>query len=303
MQIEQLNSPQLSADWNDIVSQLHGFRAYHLSEWMNFIEETQGLKKIVYEISNNGETVGYLPGFAIHKGPVRIFASPFEGWNTPYMGPVICSDEDQGQLLQAIYQRLKTDGFHYGQFANPELDPKIILRNGFKTQESITYIALVGDSPDNVLANYSKSTRKNVRRAIRNDLLVESTTDKAFIGTYYEQLCQVFEKSNMRPTYSKQKVVALWDNLMPTGRLIATQVLHEGKVIATRLDFFAGIRMHSFGSASDQEYLRLYPNELARYYVMCLAADKGIKYYDMSGGGTYKEKFGAQKSENYNSGL
>lgn len=99
----------------------------------------------------------------------------------------------------------------------------------------------------------------------------------------------------MIPTYSKEKVKALWDYLYETGKLIATQVKLEDKIIASRIDYFDGEWLHSFGSASDQEFLRYNPNELARYYVMCKAAKLGMKFYDMSGGGDYKYKFGSEK--------
>ena len=90
----------------------------------------------------------------------------------------------------------------------------------------------------------------------------------------------------------------MWEKLMPSGHLIATQVIYEGrKVIATRLDFTAGHWMHSFGSASDQDYLSLNPNELARYHAMCVGAERGARLYDMTGGGTYKMKFGGVETE------
>jgi hypothetical protein len=47
------------------------------------------IKKVIYEIKMNEELVGYLAGFTIRKGPIKIFASPFPGWTTAYMGPLL----------------------------------------------------------------------------------------------------------------------------------------------------------------------------------------------------------------------
>jgi predicted N-acyltransferase len=196
----------------------------------------------------------------------------------------------------SVRSRLKKDKFHYAQFTLSNIDQNLIRACGFQILEGNTYIARIADDPETVLSGYSKSTRKHVRRAINNGLAVEFTKDKSFIDIYYEQLCQVFDKSNMRPTYPKAKVEALWDCLMPSEKLLATQVSYDNAIIATRLDFFDGVYMHSFGSASEQNYLHLNPNELARYHVMSFAADNGIKYYDMTGGGSYKEKFGGEKT-------
>ncbi len=252
------------------------------------------MKRHIYEISDRGRTIGYLPGFIIYKGPIRIFASPFEGWNTPYLGPLFLGKVSDAVILEALQERFNKDKLHFAQFTYPR---KIAGSDcgKFRITEGYTYLAEVAQSPEMVLKNYSKSTRKHVRRAVGRGLKAEFTNDRQFIDTYYEQLRQVFLKSNMRPTYAKAKVEALWDNLMPSGKLRATQVLYDNKIIATRLDFFEKRLMHSFGSASDQDYLHLNPNELARYHIMSFAAENEIEYYDMTGGGTYKEKFGAEK--------
>lgn len=287
---------KLLDNWNETVDQFSTFRIYHSYQWLNFIEQTQKVEKIVYRIFDKEDIIGYFPGFIIKKGFIKIFSSPFEGWTTPYMGPLINDNIDQNKLLQAIYKVLRKDKFHFAQFTHPDINIELANKNGFLTEKSETYIAPLGSTPQEIKKNFSKSTRKCVRRAYNNGLIVTSTTDSKFIDFYYEQLCQVFAKSNMRPTYPKSRVELLWNNLMPTGKLIATWVIYEGQVIATRVDFYGGEWLHSFGSASNQEFLKLNPNELARYHVMCIGAEKGLKHYDMSGGGIYKGKFGAQKT-------
>ena len=50
-----------------------------------------------------------------------------------------------------------------------------------------------------------------------------------------------------------------------------------------------GLWMNSFGSSFDKDYLYLNPNRISTfsYHAMCVAAERGVKYYDMTGGGTY----------------
>lgn len=295
MQISVLDASSFNMIY-DVISGFPNYNIYHSLEWSHFIEQTQDAKKLIYHITENDETVAFLPGFIIRKGPIKVFASPFEGWNTPYMGPLLRECVKVNNFLMSVRSRLKKDKFHYAQFTLSNIDQNLIRACGFQILEGNTYIARIADDPETVLSGYSKSTRKHVRRAINNGLAVEFTKDKSFIDIYYEQLCQVFDKSNMRPTYPKAKVEALWDCLMPSEKLLATQVSYDNAIIATRLDFFDGVYMHSFGSASEQNYLHLNPNELARYHVMSFAADNGIKYYDMTGGGSYKEKFGGEKT-------
>ena len=294
------NDPILTPHkWKEVLASFPEHKLYHLPEWFNFVEHTQKIEKLVYIISHGDEIVGYLPGFIIRKGPVKIFASPFEGWYTPYMGLLVNDNVNKASLLQIVRDKLNEDGFHFAQFTPPpNTTEETIRQNRYKIQKQVTYIADIEENPEAVLMNFRKSTRYNVRRAMRDGLQVRFTEDKSFIDVFYDQLCQVFAKSNMRPTYSKEKVCALWDNLMPTGMLKATEVVYENRTIATRLEVFYRDWMYAHGSASDQNYLRLRPNELARYHVMSYGSKIGVKHYDMMGGGAYKSQFGGEKTDN-----
>lgn len=93
----------LEPNWNEMAGGFPWFKIYHSLEWLNFIKETQGLKRILYAITLRDEIVGWKPGFLIQKGPPRIFASPFEGWTTAYMGPLIRKDVSEATVLRALY--------------------------------------------------------------------------------------------------------------------------------------------------------------------------------------------------------
>lgn len=294
------NKDDFNADeWNNIISNYTSKTLYHTYEWLEFIEESQGLKKEIYEIVSDNKIVGYLPGFKIKKGPINIFGSPFPGWTTPYMGPIINDNVSQELFFREFKKLMKKEGYHYAELSNRKLDIDIAKKENFIIEEGTTYIAEIKSNPEKILSSYSKSTRKCVRRAIRNNLVVETTIDENFVDSYYVHLEQVFLKSNMKPTYSKNRVRLLIDKLLPKNKIILTWVKLEDDVIANRIDMIDGLWMNSFGSSSHQDYLKSNPNELARFHVMCVAADRGVKHYDMSGGGTYKRKFNSEKVTTY----
>lgn len=269
------------------------YRIYHSFEWISFIEKSQNLIPKFIKIVKNDECIGIFPYFEIKVFFLKLFASPFEGWTTGYMGPII-EDIYIEEFFTKFYKYLKKR-YLFGQFSLilNSFQIKCAMDAGFIVEDSITYIAPIKGNDEDIIMNFTRSARKSVRRALNKGLIVERTYDKKFIDIYYDQLIQVFRKSNMVPTYSKNRVIQLWDCLFHSGKLIATQVKFEDKIIATRIDYYDGEWLHSFGSASDQQYLNLNPNELARYFVMCEASKLGLRYYDMSGGGAYKAKFGA----------
>ncbi len=282
--------------WNTKIAQYPAKTAYHTYEWLTFVEKSQNVERAIYEIIQNNRIVGVLPGFVIKKGPIRIFGSPFPGWTTPYLGPLLEKGVSQELFFQQFKRLMGKEGYHYAELSNRSLDPEIARQQGFVTEEGVTYIASIKSSPEEILASYSQSPRYYARRAMRNpDLSVETTTSDNFLDHYYALLEEVFEKSNMRPTYSKERVRLLIKELLPSGNLILTWVKYKGAVAACYIDIIYGDWLHSFGCVSARDYLEFYPNELARFHVMCTARERGALYYDMTGGGTYKARFGAEK--------
>ena len=299
MHIRKLQNDITKDEWNNIISNYESKTLYHTYEWLEFIEEIQGLKKEIYEIVDDNEIVGYLPGFRIKKGPVNIFGSPFPGWTTPYMGPIINNNVSQELFFKEFKNLMKREGYHYAELSNRKLDIDLAKKENFIITEGTTYIAEVKPNPEEILSSYSKSTRKNVRRAIKNNLIVETTKDDSFVDSYYTHLEQVFLKSNMKPTYPKKRAKLLIDKLLPENKIILTWVKFEDKVIANRIDLIDGLWMHAFSTTSNQSYLKLKPNELARFHAMCVAADRGVRHYDMTGGGTYKRMFNSEEITTY----
>lgn len=285
--------------WNRIIEKYPSNTVYHTAEWLEYIEESQGVEKVIYEIVIDEQVVGYLPGFIIKKGPIKIFGSPFPGWTTLYMGPLIDDTIPQQLFFKEFKKLMQKEGYHYAELCNRFLDVDIAKQENFIVEEGITYIAEVKPSPEEILSCYKKTTRNCVRKAIKNGLIAETTTDGSFIDYYYTQLQEVFSKDQMKPTYSKERVRLLIKKLLPSNKILLTWVKYQDKVIACYIDIINGLWMHSFGCVSAQEHLRLCPNELARFHVMCTAAEKGVKYYDMTGGGTYKAKFGSKETKTY----
>lgn len=286
-----------TADWDRAISSFDSRHFYHLGAWLDFIEETQPVARKVYGIYKDSCLVGYLPGFILLKGPVRIFGSPFPGWTTPYLGPVVRKDVDLRELFNGILDTLRRDRFWHAEIRHFAITPDSLIGTGFRQTIGQTYIAPIPTTAEDILTRFNTSARKAVRRGLRGEIRAITTKDPSFIDHYYDQLREVFAKDNIKPTYSKERVRTLWSLLMPTGRMLPTMVMEANVCIATRIDFCGDDRLHSFGSASYTAHQKSRPNELARYHAMCEGMKRGLTKYDMTGGGRYKAQFGAELVE------
>lgn len=286
-----------SDEWDKAIGRFDFKHFYHLGAWMDFIEATQPVTRKIYAIYDGDSIIGYLPGFILRKGPVSIFGSPFPGWTTDYLGPVLQQGVDMETLLTAIASAFKRNHIHHAELCHNAPGWALASNAKFQHYARVTFVAPIAADPEEMLNGFSKTARKTIKQSLRSEIQIVSSKDPSFIDIYYDQLREVFDKSGIEPTYPKDRVRALWTHLMPTGRMLNTMVLRDDKCIATRIDFLGDDSMHSFGSASYRDYLKYHPNEIARYHAMCEAAKRGLKSYDMSGGGEYKAKFNAEQVE------
>jgi len=264
---------------------------YHTIEWLEFLDDIASGWRFDLAILRDGELVGLMPARRLKIGPIGILGSPMPGWSTPYMGPIWLQKVEPVEFWKAMLRFMKTSRIRHAELCS--LDHAFGEQSPWRADIVHTYEAPILGDCEKMLSGFGKSCRKLIRRAQRNGVVTEFTEAPSFVETYYAFLLAVYGKRNLHPYHPLEHIQSLWNRLKPSGRMLTSWALFEGRPIAARIDFLSNGRMHSFGSSSDQNSLKLYPNEILRYFVMCHAAAEGLTVYDMTGGGSYKEKFGA----------
>ena len=279
--------------WDEAIEGFDSKCLFHQSSWLDFIEETQGAKALRFRITDNGKNQGYFVGLMIRKGPLKIFGSPLPGWTTNYMGPIVNKAFDFEKFLDTLDKTCRLLKIHHIELCSPYLPLDLMRLKGYDVQEKITYIVPLEDE-ELMVKNLDRKCRQNIRKGISRNLVVEECEDMSVIDEYYVQLRDVFARQKLVPTYPIGRVRSLFKILHP-GSIVALQVRHEDKIIATGLFPYDSRCAYIFGAASYREFQGLYPNELLYWTAMTFFAKKGLPQLDMSGDGSFKPKFGARE--------
>lgn len=281
--------------WDELITPFDTTALFHRSAWLEFVEKTQGVRRLFLEIRTSGGTVGFFVGFIIRKGPFKILGSPLTGWTTQFMGPVVRNDFSQTEFLQALETYCIGTGIDQLEISNPILKPDSMLSSGFKCRKDVTPILYLTPDEDVMWRKLeAKSCRYKIRKAIKNGLFVEDTDDPAIIDQYYDHLVKVFVRQGLMPTYSRDVVRTLFECLRKRNMLFALRAKKNDKVIATAFFPHDDYCVYYWGGSSDFEFRALCPNELIQWSMIKMATQSGIKKYDMYGGrNPFKLKFGA----------
>lgn len=265
--------------------------------WLNFVAQTQNADIVTADVRDaHGSTVGRFTGLVVRRFGMRILGSPLPGWTTSYMG----FNMEHGASRRAALVALKRFAFDdlgcvHIEIADRHADPRDLISEGFRFEQRrfSGYEVDLRDGPEAVFANMSSNRRNKIRKAKRLGVHVEETADPSFAAEYYDQLCDVFAKQRLVPTYGVQRVRALIEHLHPTGRLLLLRARDpEGRCIATGIFPAANHTMYFWGGASWRDGQHFRPNEAIQWYAMQHWIERGVQRYDMCGRGKYKEQYG-----------
>jgi len=279
------------------LSQYSDRTIFQTEEWLKFISITQNAEPVIAVILDGERQVGRFTGLIIKKYGIKILGSPFPGWTTFYMGFNLDKSVSCADALIA----LKSFAFNDLKCLHVEITDRSINRDNLKEagyffdSKRITsgYEIDLTINKDDLFGKMSQTSRWCIRKSIKNGVSIEVANDRSFAYDYYSQLKDVFAKQGLVPTYPIERVKILIDCLNSSGMLLLLRARNsEGVCIATGIFPAMNDTMYFWGGASWRSYQKLYPNEPIQWFAMQYWKEKGIKKYNMGGGGEYKRKYG-----------
>ncbi len=286
-------------DWAPHLTQYADSTVFQTKEWLEFLSQTQSAEKVIAIVKDGTSIVGRFTGLITRKNGLRILGSPFPGWTTRYMGFNLEPKVSRSDALVALAD------FAFGdlnclhvevldrQITTADLDMAGYI---YDSQLSTGFEIDLTRDEDALLAAMSPSRKRYILRAPRAGLMIEATEDMSFANTYYAQLKQVFAGQRLSPTYSMDRVTALLEHMLPTGRLLLVQArIDGGQCVASAIFPAFNDTMVFWGGASLKQYHSLHPNEPIHWFAMRYWKARGIKKYDMGGGGEYKRTYGGSE--------
>lgn len=268
---------------------------YQTKQWLEFLEESKGVRPIVAEATDGGRRVGWFTGALFSKLGFKILGSPLPGWTTPYMGFNLPADVSRPAALEALTNYAFSDlGCMHFEIVDRFLQPEEGTALGFETTPQLSFETDLTLSEDDLFKNFKSSVRRCIRKADKSGVTVEEADgDPEFAEEYYAQLLEVFQKSRTSPSYDAERVRNLIRRLHPVGRLLLLRARDpEGRSIATGIYPFHGQMGQFWGNASYGAYQHMRPNQALHWYALRRLKAAGATRFDWGGEGEYKRRYG-----------
>lgn len=262
--------------------------------WLDFLTRFVPGEVVIAAIMRGHEQVGFFTGILFRRSGVKILASPFRGWTTPYMGFNLNPDMPRGEALVALERfAFRELGCLHVEVADRYISLEDGLENGYSHRIMHGYLSDLTKSETALWEGMTSSCRRAIRKSEKSGVTIIAGEPDGFAGQYYEHLCHVFAKQGLKPTYGADRVQHLIDHCYPSGDLLLLRAFEPGgQCIATGI--YPGFRHYSFfwGNGSHPDHLRLRPNEALHWYALRYWRDRGVHFHDWAGPDSYKAKYG-----------
>ncbi len=285
--------------WDEMVMAFENYRICHKRAWMKSLEASIKGEPLFLIYEKGGEVVGCLPGFLSSIGPLRLFGSPLQGWQTVGMGPVFDQNKTSTEeLISRLVPFLeKSYGVHHVELISSTLESTPLMNLHFRNEDLPTFRARLYPGDENrTMRAMKESARRNVKRGIKLGLEVRFEEDESFVDEHFDQLREVFARGGNMVPFGKKRALEFFRNMKSSGNLIAVSVYlpNGGPNIATGMFTVEGKELLLWMWTHRTQYRWFRPTELMTWTVMKKAMEMGCDTFDFMGRGDFKAKFGAE---------
>lgn len=296
--IREANTQELEA-WDDLVMRFDNYRVTHKRAWMNSLQASVKGQPLYLIFEKGNQIVGCLPGFLTNIGPLRLFGSPLQGWQTVSMGPVFDKNlVNTQQLISPLIEYLENEySVHHIEIISRELEEKALGDLRFRSEPLPTFrMRMFPGNEERSMKLMKDSARRNVRRARKLGLVVKFEEDESFVDEHYDQLREVFARGGNTLPFGKKRALDFFRHMKAGGNLIAVSVYlpDGGPNIATGMFSIEGKELLLWMWTHRTEHRWYRPTELMTWTVMEKAMSMGCDTFDFMGRGDFKAKFGAE---------
>ncbi len=260
----------------------------------------------LYEKSDNGkaeifeyedENGKITSQFLIREIPDRINGKTYFDIVTPYGygGPIVIYANNKEALIEN-YERSFSDYCIQNSIVSEFVRFHPLVKNyeDFGKMYNAIYMrkTLITklDEEDPVQNQFSKSARKNIRRALNAGVTYEVTVAPENIDSFKEVYYSTMDRNNASEYYYFDD--GYFANVLKYYRenLIFVQAFYEGKTIAAGLYFIYNDIIHIHLSGTLSVYLNLSPAYILRYAVTLWGIQNGYKLIHHGGGTSNSEE-------------
>lgn len=271
-------------NWDELILQHPDYSFFHSSYWSKVLQDTYGYNPYYFIIEKDNKLKAAIPVMFVESFITgrRAVSLPF----SDYCQPLISEDINFNDFFNEVLKLGKSKGLKYLELRGGNKHFPDIEASTFDYNHNLD-ITL---SEEKLFKNFSSNTKRNIKKAIREEVTVEISGSKSALDDFYLMNC-ITRKKHGLPPQPKKFFDNLFKYVLSQNNGFIAIGKHNNVSIAGAVYLHIGNKaLYKFG-ASFMEYQKLRANNLVMW--------EAIKYYSTNG----FESFCFGRTEPDNEGL
>ena len=292
-------SPEGIRGWDELIHPFQWCEVFHRQAWLNYIAVYHKAEIRYWAIREHGRAIGYFCGGILCRGPFRILGSPLKGWYTNFMGPVANEGFCCAAFLRALDELAQLERLAIIEIEGHAISDEIAQQFGYEPAVQLSYVVdLTPEDPAIMHRRLHPKCRKAIRLAQQFGVQVEDTDDPAFATELFDGYKEILQRKKAPSAFSVECPEIIFKQLKPADLLFALQTRDsDGSITATGLFPHDDRTVYFAFTGNRMAGWKHFPNDLMQWAAMEMAAQRGIRIYNMCGYGQFKSKFGGTLHE------
>jgi CelD/BcsL family acetyltransferase involved in cellulose biosynthesis len=285
-------------EWDRLLEGFPDRTVFHSLGWLKAVERAYGYRLVLAAARTDAGCVAVWPCVEKRKFTLRVLGSPMPGTSTPYLGPLFAPGADVPAVV-AAFLKDSTIGRHAffacrtwelsGEPVN--LEPAFTRLLRFET-----LLIDLTRTEEELWAGLTSECRNRVRKARKSGFTVRVEPDGGFLDEFWSLSVEVFAKSHRLPTYSKDFLRHMWNNLASEGRVLALSAFLGEERAATLVLPYDHQNVYYWAGGARSRFNTLAPGNLLHWEAFLEARRRGLSRYDFvsskGDAGRFKRTFG-----------
>ena len=269
-----------TASWNELLVGRVSNMFYYDVRWLKLLTTFYGYQIIPLTTTNaDNQVTGFLP-LCFIKSPLtgrRLVSLPFSDYC-----PLLAIDEtNTTQLIEQALHIAQEKNVKYLELRSGT-NEVLARRTDFTANNLyVNWVLPLAGSAEEAWSDLRKPVQHQIKKSQKAGVQVRTAQKHEDMDIYYRLHLNTRTKKHGMPAQARRYFHMLWDTFAPSGTMRLLLAEAEGTPIAGMLLFAAGSTLHYAYGASDENYLKLAPNNLLFWEAITWGCANGYKSLDL----------------------
>jgi len=286
-------------NWHRFVQEHPDGNVFHSPEMFQVFARTAGHRPQLWAATDDDDRVLALllpVHITLRDGLLRRLTTRAVAYGSVLHAPGPAGREALAVLLRAYAQETKRQALftELRNLSDLSAVQPVLDDCGFVYEDHLNYLIDLSGSPEDVMQNIGKRTRKKIRQALRQGHVTIKEADRPEqVALCYELLQRSYAVAQV-PLADRTLFEATFDVLHPKGMVKFLLARVGDAYAASSVELVYKDTIYGWYGGMDRDYSDYIPNELLLWYLFEWGATNGYRVYDFGGAGKPDEEYGVR---------